>query len=61
MHWLQNLSQINADNINSGRCETGRYFRNQTFSEWYCEHQTGSKNETVGGFANMQYGLPNQK
>jgi len=49
MHWLQYLSQINVDNINSGRCETSRHFRNNTISEWYSELQTDSKNRTIWG------------
>ena len=47
MHWLQYLSQINADSIKSERYETSRHFRNITVSEWYSELQTDSKNRTI--------------
>jgi hypothetical protein len=29
LHWLQDPSEINGDNLNNIRCETSRHFRNK--------------------------------
>jgi hypothetical protein len=46
--WLQDPSEINGDNLNNARCETGRYFRNKKreyLNDKINELATNSKNK----------------
>jgi hypothetical protein len=50
LHWVQNQSVINGDNLHNARCEASRYFRNK--KREYLKHRinelaTNSKNKNI--------------
>jgi hypothetical protein len=50
LHWLQNQSVINGDNMHNARCEASRYFRNKKrkyLKDRINELATNSKNKNV--------------